>query len=247
MTLKKVIDKVIRHHDTKSVCYIQKPLINIYCKRQKIDPQYINQKEMYNIYIARKFERPYTEKMWERILCLKFSQTEWNETYLYNLKFPEYKKFAEFKYKILLNILPCGEKVNRWNKNVSNCCAFCLEKESIMHMLYECKRVRKIWKVVGNCLKLLIQPKHIILGITDPHYVEVNRHICIIIVSYSIYATWCKCSFEKLNYSDINLYQVIISYLAFYSEVDVYTNVRKPAAKKHLKSIGESVIFHLTN
>ena len=35
-------------------------------------------------------------------------------------------------------------------------------------------------------------------SLTDIHYVEVNRHLCIVIVSYSIYATWCKCCFENL-------------------------------------------------
>ena len=59
MTLKKVIGKVIRHHDIKSVCYVQKPLLQrlIFTVNGK----------------KRKFERPYTEKMWEHILCLKFS------------------------------------------------------------------------------------------------------------------------------------------------------------------------------
>ena len=50
-----------------------------------------------------------------------------------------------------------------------------------------------------------IQQKHIVLGLMYTHYVEVNRHLCIAIVSYSIFATWCKCSFENLCYKDVNL------------------------------------------
>ena len=155
---------------------------------------------------------------------------------------------AEFKYKIFLNILPCGEKINKWNKNVSYCCAFCKEKESIMHILYKCTRVKNIWKKVGKCLKFFIQPKHIILGINDPHYVEFNRHLCITIISYCIYAMWCKCSFENKNYNNIYLNHAIISYLSFYTEVYqcIKLDFRKNAEKKHLKHLCESTIFCLT-
>ena len=86
------------------------------------DTMCIKQKEMYNILIARKFERPYTEKMWERILRLKLLGTDWSANYIYNMKVLEYKNF--------LNI----------NTNISDCCAFCKAKESIIHILCEYKR-----------------------------------------------------------------------------------------------------------
>ena len=118
-----------------------------------------------------------------------------------------------------MHIPPCGEKVHKWNSDVSEHCTVCKEKENILHMLYECKRVKEIWKVVGYCLKMNIKPKHIILGLTDPHFVDFNRNLCIVIISYSIYATWCNGSFENTDYSKINVKPVIISYLSFYSKV----------------------------
>ena len=47
-----------------------------------IDPMSIKPKEMYNILIARKFERPYSEKMWERILGLKLLRADWSAIYI---------------------------------------------------------------------------------------------------------------------------------------------------------------------
>ena len=73
---------------------------------------------------------------------------------------------------------------------------FCLRKENTIHSLYDCQRVKDIWSKIGKCLNLNIQPKHIVLGLTDKHYVEINRHLCIIIIAFSIYSIWCKCSFE---------------------------------------------------
>ena len=116
MTLKKVIGKAIKRHDTKSVGYIQKPLVerlSFTVNGKTIDPTTIKQKQIYDILVARKFQRPYTEKMWERKVGLKLSQTEWNAVYIYNIKSLMYKRFAEFKYKIFLNILPCGENIHR--------------------------------------------------------------------------------------------------------------------------------------
>ena len=52
------------------------------------------------------------------------------------------KKVAEFKYKMLLDILPCGQKVNRWNKNVL--CAYGNVVENIYHMLYKFVGVKSL-------------------------------------------------------------------------------------------------------
>ena len=84
------------------------------------------------------------------------------------------KKIAEFKYKILLSILVCGQKVNKWGKNVSAECAFCTESEDIWHMLYSCPSVKHVWSVLSNCLKLNIMLKHVILCIPYQNYFSYN-------------------------------------------------------------------------
>ena len=65
-----------------------------------------------------------------------------------------------------------------------------MKKESIIHILYECKRVKEIWKIICHCLNMFIQPKHILLGITDPHYVELNRHLCIVFIYLGFYVAF---------------------------------------------------------
>ena len=185
--------------------------------------------------------------MWERKLGLKLFRPDWKEIYTCTMKSLKYKKFAEFRYKVLLNILPCGERVHRFKSHISEYCVVCKEKENILHLLYECKRVKEIWKAVGYCLKVDIKPKHIILGFTDPHYVESNRNLCIVIIAYCIYATWCSCSFENTDYGKINLKPAIISYLSFYSDVYQFSCSNDVSSKnRHLKSIIDTVIFHLT-
>ena len=143
---------------------------------------------IYEVLIAKHYQRPYTEKLWEKILNVKIFDSEWSKIYKWNLEFQKLKKIAEFKYKILMDILPCGEKLKKWNKSDQDTCSVCLRKENTLHLLYGCQRVKDIWSEIGKCLNLNIQPKHVVLGLTDKHYVEINRHLCIIIVAFSIYS-----------------------------------------------------------
>ena len=75
-------------------------------------------KDFYNTLLLRNFSRPHTKHMWQTLTDTKFSKIEWQNIYKRNYE-THLKKFAEFKYKIFMNILSCGVKINRWNPNVS--------------------------------------------------------------------------------------------------------------------------------
>ena len=111
-----------------------------------------------------------------------------------------YSKFTEFKFKIIHNVLPCGKQLCRWNNNYSGLCVYCGEVENITHLLYECSRIKNIWRVVSNCMKTNILLKHIIIGFqfNNENYVLQNKIICIVIISYAIYSVWCKCNINNI-------------------------------------------------
>ena len=69
-----------------------------------------------------------------------------------------------------------GEKLIN-GKNVSAKYACCSESEDICHMLYSCPRVKHVWSVLSNCLKLNVMLKHVILGIPCQNYLSENRNI----------------------------------------------------------------------
>ena len=93
--------------------------------------------------------------MWEVKTETDISRSDWINIYKINSRF-QYKKIAKFKYKILnffLNFLSCGERVNKWNSEVSKLCDFCQEIENVAHMLYQCNRVKHIWRLIGEQIK----------------------------------------------------------------------------------------------
>ena len=242
--LKKVLGCITNKVHTKVVKYIQKSMeekVIFLGNDISLNTEPLKAKSIYNVLMTKHYQRPYTEKLCERILNVKILESEWSKIYNSNLKFQKLKKFAEFKYKILMDILPCGEKLKKWEKSDQDACSVCLRKENTLHLLYDCHHVKDIWREIGKCLNLNIQPKHIVLGLTDEHYVEINRHLCIIIVAFSIYSIWCKCSFEKLNYSNVNLRSSIEYNLEFYLEVFLSV-MHDFAQKKHWKNVMTSIL-----
>ena len=181
--------------------------------------------------------------MWQKKLLLRIQECEWKNIYVNNFKTPRYKKFSEFKYKILHNILACNDKLSKWKKIQSSACVVCNEKEDISHLLYNCPRIKLIWNILSNCLNLNIQLKHIILGIECDNYVSKNKFICIIIVSYTIYSNWYKTRINNGNYWSSNIKELICQQLTFYC--DVYQHVVPPKQWRNLTRFVKCILYHL--
>ena len=47
--------------------------------------------------------------------------------------YPKIIKIAEFNYKILQNILPCGKVLHKWQHDISDKCNHCGEIETVEH------------------------------------------------------------------------------------------------------------------
>ena len=224
----------------QSSCYLN---VAFTSKFGIIKPRNICSKDMYQILLDKKVRRPYTESMWQKVLSMDISKNEWKSIYLQNQVSLKYKKFSEFKYKILLNIAACGEKLSRWKLNVSRNCAFCKQKEDICHLLYECPRIKSIWCNISNCLQLNIMLKHIVLGITCDNYISENRNICIVIVSYAIYNNWYKTSINCEDYASSDIKKCIRNQLSFYGEV--FLKLLSLKQRNHFRRLMECVLFHL--
>ena len=150
--LKKTVNKVVSKIDSTICKYIQQKLflnVNFYHMKVLINPYLIKSRYIYCLLLKNKSVRPYSEKKWERILNISLSHNEWSNIYCNNFCPIKYKKLCEFKYKILLDILLCGYTVNKWNSTVSSICKYYNIKESITHMLYECKKIKPI-NQLGN-------------------------------------------------------------------------------------------------
>ena len=156
--------------------------------------------------------------MWQNKTSVELLRMDWISIYTTNSKLQP-RKLSEFKYKILLNFLSCGERLSQWNKGVSKYCDVCRESENIAHLLFLCPRVNNIWKLIGKELNLDIKLKHIIFGFwinSENLYV---RNLLIVIISYSIHSSWTKCKFESKSYTQVNITINIKTNLEYYSAI----------------------------
>ena len=58
----------------------------------------------------------------------------WKDIFVRNIESMKNRKHAEFNFKILHRILPCGQMVSRWDLNTPLECLVCGEIET-MHVI----------------------------------------------------------------------------------------------------------------
>ena len=142
-----------------------------------------------------------------------------NAVYWQKIRKINVPKLAEFNFKLLHNIVPCGKVIHKWQNYVSENCEFCGKIETTKHMLFDCPRVIDIWKMINNHINLMVTWKHILCGF--PSY-DITQKLCdlnyvIVIVAYAIFKENNRCKWEKISYKDTNLVATVKENLRCYS------------------------------
>ncbi len=217
--LKKVINNVAKRLNTENANYINynKTPIFLFEKYTEIYDQ--KSKFFYNILISKKFQRAPMEHVWSTKFNFINNKSSWENIYKEKIINEKYKKFAEFHFKLLHNILPCGNIVSKWNCNVSKFCAYCNCIETIQHIYYDCERIKTLWNYIGSMIDMNIQLRHIIIGYHDTSNVTYFRNKLFSIVLYTVYCKWVEFSEDNEKYKNIDFIQEAKYSLYFYNKV----------------------------
>ena len=107
-------------------------------------------------------------------------------------------KLRYLQYRILNRILTTNTKIAYWDKSISSNYTFCFEKsETLLHVLFHCKKVKQMWVSLEKWLKhfqnisVEFNPSLIILN----NYEGMNNqfvNMVIIVMKQYIYSTKCK-------------------------------------------------------
>ena len=90
-------------------------------------------------------------------------------------------------------------------------------------MMFSCDRVKDIWILIGDELKITLRLKHIVLvRFLDRTQERDVRKLVITIIAYSIYNCWNMCKFKKQSYKDANINVKTKKNIQFYKAVFVY-------------------------
>ena len=161
------------------------------------------------------------ENRWSKEFNFENSAKVWKSIYWQKISCIHDNKLAEFNYKILHNILPCGYILSKWNADIKEQCEVCNDKETMKHMLFSCARIHHIWEKVSNVLNVNIQWKHLVCGfimrnITD----KVNYYnIIFSVVMYAVFKNNSNSKYENKPYVNMNIEKSVKHNLVYYKNV----------------------------
>ena len=104
----------------------------------------------YTYIIKSELLEPNCQAYWQAF----FNEIDFYNVYLYKFVKISDIKIAETNFKILNNILPCNENLEKWKKKCCSKCSLCGEQENIPDLIFDCKLIRPLWRYVSNALRI---------------------------------------------------------------------------------------------
>ncbi len=160
---------------------------------------------------------PTSETYWKGYGNYGITDDTVSSAYMQRIKLIKDMKLAETNFKILNNILPCNRNLYKWGKCESNVCYLCHEEESVSHLLYECKHVQPLWKVVSRGIFGAKHISHNMVIFGSDLDVALNYAFSIVI--YYIYKEWLICSLERRQRRETFCSKAFSNYLAYRKNV----------------------------
>ena len=205
--IKSIIKPFLRMFETSNAQYVNIKNNWTLLENNKLHSLPLKKSNFYYCILVSKKSLPnYMEKAWERDFN---AELDWKSIYINQIWKIEDKKLAEFNYKLLTNIICTRSLIAKWNRNITTQCQHCGERQTIKHLLFECKRVNAIWMQIGQILNLNIRYKHIVIGNKVENTFIKNRNLVISYISYGLYKFWIMSENKKLNFTQTNLLDFI--------------------------------------
>ena len=155
-------------------------------------------KKIYWLYMDRKKSEDPAYLKWKIQLNLDISIEQWEDIRRDCLFVTTEVKLKWFQYRLISGRLTTNIIRSVYNSNVSPMCTFCNhDKETTLHIMYECQHVNKIWagiiKWLGYILEeqIDIDVRVIILNNYKGKWDKLINNVLVIVKQY-IYASKCK-------------------------------------------------------
>ena len=155
-------------------------------------------------------------------------------------------KYRSFQYRLLQRALVTNVELKKWGIVESDRCTFCeLERETLKHLLFECKYVQSLWTQLVEFLQQNYCNQILNLSISTVIFnkmVDIKGHVvnfvCLIAKQY-VYRKRC----QKDIPSFVELKRMILSI----QNVEKYIAVKNNKLSTHLKKWGNPVDLSIQN
>ena len=152
-------------------------------------------------------------------------------------------KYRSFQYRLLQRGLVTNVQLEKWGITPSNSCTYCkIEKETLIHLFYECNVVRELWEeVVKYCKKefseqhLSLSKRNIVLNKISPKKNSVANFLCLITKQY-IYSN--RCLGKQIHFP------VLKSRLQHIERIEKYIATKNQKINQHNRKWSRSQLSH---
>ena len=136
-------------------------------------------------------------------------------------------KIKEFLFKIIHRICICKDTLYKWNlSNTSNCIYCNHEKQTLKHLLWECRDVNNFWNYIGDKLNIEFTYSKLIIGSE-----QISENNTTSILMYLIYKKFVSDINEKARIPlNTFLKTELTSTIELYKVVHHTSNLYEPLA-----------------
>ena len=225
MIIRSVLQKTLRNVNTIYAKYTnikhRYTIVINGCHQSILDKK---AKFVYDVLIEKKKTRPINEKKWCENFNSPNQKSFFQNIYIQKILDMPCKLLSELNFKIIHNILSCGYMVNKWNLKVGKMCIHCKQEHTLRHMLYDCKKVEKIWKKVSCTLRRNITWKIIVIGFNECNDIHKVYNVVIAIICKSIHQQWSTNSENQDILKEIKYLYGIIFRLKLYYKLFIFVH-----------------------
>jgi hypothetical protein len=157
---------------------------------------------LYKILIENKYERPYTEKRWARLLEKEMLEHDWRNIYMCRIHSLPDNKLKGFMNTLIHNLIPCREMLVKWKKVTNNECPVCKVPETVEHIYFECHCIKYVWQAIGSKLNIDITWTKVIMGYLLDIPVHRVRNLLFTMILYTRYKLWSRSLEHCINKRD---------------------------------------------
>ena len=136
--------------DRQYIGYSQEDLFEI-STGDLINIRSMKAKHYNNLYVEMKQTEPYYFNFWIDYFRLQ-GDFLWDKVMFFKFKYIKDNKIKQFNFKLLHRILPSKDNLFKWNILSDNHCNICRCQETTMHMLFECKEVKILWRIIERMI-----------------------------------------------------------------------------------------------
>ena len=137
---------------------------------------------------------------WKSELKENWDRQMWEEIRVHAFRISLDPKLRWFQYRLLSKKLTTNLMRSKWNRETNPACSFCESSaETTLHIMWECKIIRKFWGEIVRWLEYISKIKiqlNAEIVITNKKYGKDKEFIDIVVLIAKQYIYSCKCKDE---------------------------------------------------